>query len=101
VLLQVMLASDLLWHINGREATAAVGYDVTLRQARLQGKIDSTGESHPRTYWTPVRGVQVLPGPLFIEAAFINTPHFCDACSSYSSRQAQHHSLHPALSGMP
>jgi hypothetical protein len=38
-----MLASDLLWHINGREATAAVGYDVTLRQARLQGKIDSTG----------------------------------------------------------
>lgn len=40
---KVMLASDLLWHINGREATAAVGYDVTLRQARLQGKIDSTG----------------------------------------------------------
>jgi hypothetical protein len=42
-LLQVMLASDLLWHIGGREATAAVGYDVSLRQARLQGKIDSTG----------------------------------------------------------
>lgn len=41
--MQVTLASDLLWHINGREATAAVGYDVTLRQARLQGKIDSTG----------------------------------------------------------
>lgn len=44
---QVMLASDLLWHIYGREATAAVGYDVTLRQARLQGKIDSTGKTHP------------------------------------------------------
>lgn len=42
---QVTLASDLLWHINGREATAAVGYDVTLRQARLQGKIDSTGRA--------------------------------------------------------
>lgn len=41
-----MLASDLLWHIGGREATAAVGYDVTLRQARLQGKIDSTGQPH-------------------------------------------------------
>lgn len=40
---KVTLATDLLWHLNGREATAAVGYDVTLRQARLQGKIDSTG----------------------------------------------------------
>jgi hypothetical protein len=58
VLLQVMLASDLLWHINGREATAAVGYDVTLRQARLQGKIDSTGNrKQSEAVWTPVRGV--------------------------------------------
>lgn len=40
---QVTLATDLLWHLGSREATAAVGYDVTLRQARLQGKIDSTG----------------------------------------------------------
>lgn len=41
---QVTLASDLLWHLGSREATATVGYDVSLRQARLQGKIDSAGE---------------------------------------------------------
>lgn len=41
---QVTLATDLLWHWASREATATVGYDVSLRQARLQGKIDSAGE---------------------------------------------------------
>jgi hypothetical protein len=40
---QVTLATDLLYHWASREATATVGYDVTLRQARLQGKIDSAG----------------------------------------------------------
>jgi hypothetical protein len=43
LLLQVTLATDLLYHWASREATATVGYDVTLRQARLQGKIDSAG----------------------------------------------------------
>jgi mitochondrial import receptor subunit TOM40 len=40
---QVTLATDLLYHWASREATATVGYDVTLRQARLQGKVDSAG----------------------------------------------------------
>lgn len=40
---KVTLATDLLWHWASREATATVGYDVSLRQARLQGKIDSAG----------------------------------------------------------
>jgi hypothetical protein len=39
----VTLATDLLYHWGSREATATVGYDVTLRQARLQGKVDSAG----------------------------------------------------------
>eukprot|EP00879_Flechtneria_rotunda_P032803 GHRR01036163.1.p1 GENE.GHRR01036163.1~~GHRR01036163.1.p1 ORF type:complete len:159 (-),score=37.03 GHRR01036163.1:36-512(-) len=41
---KVTLATDLLWHWTSREATATMGYDVSLRQARLQGKIDSAGE---------------------------------------------------------
>lgn len=40
---KVTLATDLLYHWASREATATVGYDVTLRQARLQGKVDSAG----------------------------------------------------------
>ena len=35
------LASDLLWHWGSREATATVGYDVVLRQARLQAAVQA------------------------------------------------------------
>ena len=40
---KVTLASDFLWHWGSREATATVGYDVVLRQARLQGRVDTNG----------------------------------------------------------
>eukprot|EP00877_Chromochloris_zofingiensis_P008556 jgi/Chrzof1/3954/Cz13g14220.t1 len=40
---KITLASDLLWHWASREATATIGYDCILRQARLQGKIDTNG----------------------------------------------------------
>jgi hypothetical protein len=40
---KITLASELLWHFAMREATAAVGYDATLRQCRLRGKIDTNG----------------------------------------------------------
>ena len=40
---KVTLESDCLWHWGSREATATVGYDVVLRQARLQGRVDTNG----------------------------------------------------------
>lgn len=40
---KVHLATDFLWNWNQREATAAVGYDYTLRQCRLRGRVDSQG----------------------------------------------------------
>ena len=40
---KVHLASDFLWNWNQREATASIGYDYTLRQCRLRGRIDSQG----------------------------------------------------------
>ena len=40
---KVSLAADLLWNWNAREAGAAFGYDYTLRQARLRGRIDTEG----------------------------------------------------------
>lgn len=40
---KITLAADFLWHWGSREATAAVGYDATLRQCRLRGKVDTNG----------------------------------------------------------
>lgn len=40
---KIMMVSDLLWQFNSREATATIGYDCILRQARLQGRIDTNG----------------------------------------------------------
>eukprot|EP00898_Chlorokybus_atmophyticus_P006067 jgi/Chlat1/6461/Chrsp45S05973 len=37
---KVALASDFLYNWNSREATASIGYDYMLRQARLRGRID-------------------------------------------------------------
>ena len=42
--MQVALASEFMWNWNQREATAAVGYDYTLRQCRLRGRADTEGE---------------------------------------------------------
>ena len=42
--MQVSLGTEFMWNWNQREATAAVGYDYTLRQARLRGRIDSEGK---------------------------------------------------------
>lgn len=39
--LQVSLASDFMYNINTRDATATFGYDYILRQCRLRGRIDS------------------------------------------------------------
>ena len=41
---QVSLGTEFMWNWNQREASAAVGYDYTLRQARLRGRIDSDGK---------------------------------------------------------
>lgn len=43
--LQVSLASDFMWNLNSREASASFGYDYILRQCRLRGRID-TGALH-------------------------------------------------------
>ena len=40
---KVSLAADFLWNWNAREAGAAFGYDYTLRQARLRGRVDTEG----------------------------------------------------------
>ena len=40
---QVALASEFMWNWNQREASAAVGYDYTLRQCRLRGRADTDG----------------------------------------------------------
>ncbi|KXZ56173.1 hypothetical protein GPECTOR_1g149 [Gonium pectorale] len=40
---KVTLAADFLWHIASRDATATIGYDVSLRQCRLRGKVDTNG----------------------------------------------------------
>ncbi|KAL6764076.1 40 kDa translocon at mitochondrial outer envelope membrane [Haematococcus lacustris] len=40
---KVTLATDFLWQFATREATATLGYDATLRQCRLRGKIDTNG----------------------------------------------------------
>lgn len=40
---QVSLASDFMWNLNSREATASFGYDYVLRQCRLRGRIDTGG----------------------------------------------------------
>ena len=42
-LLQVTLASDLLWNTKSREVSATVGYDCMLRQCRLRGRVDTNG----------------------------------------------------------
>jgi hypothetical protein len=41
--LQIMLLSDLMYNWQHREATASVGYDVTLRQCRVRGNINTAG----------------------------------------------------------
>lgn len=41
---KVSLASDFVWNLNSREATASFGYDYMLRQCRLRGRIDSDGK---------------------------------------------------------
>jgi len=40
---KVTLVSDFLWTWAAREATATIGYDMMLRQARIQGKLDTNG----------------------------------------------------------
>lgn len=45
LLTQVSLASDFMWNLNSREASASFGYDYILRQCRLRGRID-TGALH-------------------------------------------------------
>ncbi len=40
---KITLATDFLYHWGTKEATATVGYDATLRQCRLRGKIDTNG----------------------------------------------------------
>uniref|UniRef100_A0A2P2MD09 Uncharacterized protein MANES_11G000900 n=2 Tax=Rhizophora mucronata TaxID=61149 RepID=A0A2P2MD09_RHIMU len=40
---KVSLATDLMYNYMSRDVTASVGYDYILRQARLRGKIDSSG----------------------------------------------------------
>ena len=40
---KVTLASEFMWSLASREATATVGYDCALRQARLRGKVDTAG----------------------------------------------------------
>ena len=44
MLMQVSLATDFVWNLNSREATASFGYDYMLRQCRLRGRIDSDGK---------------------------------------------------------
>lgn len=41
---KVSLASDFMWNLNSREATASFGYDYVLRQCRLRGRIDTDGK---------------------------------------------------------
>lgn len=41
---KVALAADFMWNLNSREASASFGYDYTLRQCRLRGRIDSDGK---------------------------------------------------------
>ncbi len=38
---KVSLASDFMWNLNSREASASFGYDYILRQCRLRGRIDT------------------------------------------------------------
>ncbi|GBF92469.1 mitochondrial translocase [Raphidocelis subcapitata] len=40
---RINMVSDLMWQLNSREATAAIGYDCMLRQSRVQGRIDTNG----------------------------------------------------------
>lgn len=40
---KVSLACDFMWNSNSREAAASFGYDYTLRQCRLRGRVDSDG----------------------------------------------------------
>ncbi|PRW61086.1 mitochondrial import receptor subunit TOM40-1-like [Chlorella sorokiniana] len=41
---KVSLASDFMWNLNSREASASFGYDYILRQCRLRGRIDTDGK---------------------------------------------------------
>ena len=41
---KVALGADFTWNLTSREAQASFGYDYTLRNARLRGKIDSDGK---------------------------------------------------------
>ncbi|KAK9823803.1 hypothetical protein WJX72_005619 [[Myrmecia] bisecta] len=41
---KVSLASEFMWNWMAREASAAFGYDYTLRQCRLRGRIDTDGK---------------------------------------------------------
>ena len=38
-----MLLTDLMYNWQHREATASVGYDVTLRNSRVRGNINTAG----------------------------------------------------------
>ncbi|KAJ4832274.1 hypothetical protein Tsubulata_012221 [Turnera subulata] len=40
---KVLLATEFMYNYLSRDATASVGYDYQLRQARVRGKIDSNG----------------------------------------------------------
>lgn len=40
---KVSLATDFMYNLANREATASMGYDYLLRQCRLRGKVDSNG----------------------------------------------------------
>lgn len=41
---KVSLASDFMWNLNSREASASFGYDYVLRQCRLRGRLDTDGK---------------------------------------------------------
>lgn len=41
---KVSLVTDFMWNANSREANASFGYDYTLRQCRLRGRIDTEGK---------------------------------------------------------
>lgn len=40
---KVSLASDFMYNLASKEATASMGYDYLLRQCRLRGRVDSSG----------------------------------------------------------
>ena len=41
---KVALASDFMYNVNAREASASFGYDYVLRQCRLRGRVDTDGK---------------------------------------------------------